>query len=359
MAHANMTETAVSPDAGSESLATAPDWEKVPFDVGCARCGNDLRGLTEPKCPGCSLEFDWAEAVPIEELTCAFCGYHLYGLATSRCPECGKTFEWSETLARYHRIRLPYFEYRWRDRPVKSFFGTWWRTLRPKRFWARMNLHDPPAVAALGAMVVIQTAGVYLAIALAMIVPDIIRYTTLLVSPPPAFAARGYTAARILAWAAQDIAGKFTHGIVWSGTAFCASWILLSLFSLLVFQQSMRRCRVRTSQVIRVWSYSMATALPPILFAATSTIQLLSRSWAWRGYAAAIAVIGVILVLLFVVRSIRYGYATYLGMRHALAVAISSQAMALMATLVIGDAVTSSKTSGAIVYMFGKWLGAW
>ena len=60
--------------------ATAPNWENVPFDVGCARCGNDLRGLTESICPACGLELDWADAVPIEQLTCLHCGYHLYGL---------------------------------------------------------------------------------------------------------------------------------------------------------------------------------------------------------------------------------------------------------------------------------------
>ena len=134
MAQANMTVTLVSPDAGSESVATAPDWEKIPFHVGCARCGHDLRGLSEPKCPACALEFDLAEAVPIEELTCARCDYHLYGLTNSRCPECGGAFDWEDALADYHRTRLPYFEYRWRDRPVRSFVGTWWRTLRPKRF---------------------------------------------------------------------------------------------------------------------------------------------------------------------------------------------------------------------------------
>ncbi len=67
----------------------APDWGKVPFDVACARCGEDLRGQTEPKCSACALVFDWADAVPLEELLCEGCGYHLYGLSETRCPEMG------------------------------------------------------------------------------------------------------------------------------------------------------------------------------------------------------------------------------------------------------------------------------
>ncbi len=68
--------------------APGPDWDKVPFHVGCARCGQDLRGLCDPVCPRCSLTFDWTEAVPIEELTCGRCGYHLYGLSRTRCSPC-------------------------------------------------------------------------------------------------------------------------------------------------------------------------------------------------------------------------------------------------------------------------------
>ena len=128
------------------SPTPAIDWNLVHFEVGCARCGHELRGLTDPKCPACSLEFDWADAVPLERLTCAKCGYHLYGLQETRCPECGEAFAWSDALAAYHRNRQPYFEFHWRKRPVRSFLVSWWSACRPKRFWKRVRLHDnaPP-----------------------------------------------------------------------------------------------------------------------------------------------------------------------------------------------------------------------
>ena len=86
-----------------EPASPPPNWDNVPFDVSCARCGHDIRGLTEPMCPACELEFDWAQAVPIEQLTCERCGYHLYGLRDTRCPECGRPFTWEEALTEYYR----------------------------------------------------------------------------------------------------------------------------------------------------------------------------------------------------------------------------------------------------------------
>ena len=89
-----------------------PDWAHVPFDVSCARCGQNLRGLQDPVCPACALEFDWSVAVPIENLTCLKCDYHLFGLTGNRCPECGTAFTWADVLEEFHRKRNPLFEYR-------------------------------------------------------------------------------------------------------------------------------------------------------------------------------------------------------------------------------------------------------
>ena len=119
--------------SASDSASEAPDWTMVPFDVGCARCGHDLGGLTDPVCPQFELEFDWADAVPIEQLTCAQCGYRLDGLSETRCPECGEPFTWAEALTDYHRRRKPLFEYQWRTRPIRSLLCTWILAIRPGR----------------------------------------------------------------------------------------------------------------------------------------------------------------------------------------------------------------------------------
>ena len=126
--------------------ALAPDWDAVPFDVACARCGHNLRGLSKPQCPACDLTFDWSEAIPLEKLVCGECGYHLCGLTETRCPECGTQFTWEDALAEYHRRKKLVFEYRWRDQPVRSLLGTWCLAARPKRLWSTLDLHDPPQI---------------------------------------------------------------------------------------------------------------------------------------------------------------------------------------------------------------------
>ena len=60
-----MTVRASVMQAATTTASAPPDWDFVPFDVACARCGHDLRGQSEPKCPACELTFDWSEAVHV------------------------------------------------------------------------------------------------------------------------------------------------------------------------------------------------------------------------------------------------------------------------------------------------------
>ena len=114
------------------SESNVPDWERIPFDVLCSRCGCDLRGRSEPVCPTCRLSFEWSDVAPIEQLTCLHCQYHLYGLSENRCPECGNSFTWEEVLTDYHHKRKPLFEYRWRKTPVRSFSAPGFAHCAPK-----------------------------------------------------------------------------------------------------------------------------------------------------------------------------------------------------------------------------------
>jgi len=84
-----------------------PDWERIGFEVCCARCGYNLRMLTAPRCPECGLEFEWGEALR-------------------------QAVSESDFL----------FEHQWRRRPVRSFAVTVWRSLLPGRFWRSVSIHD-------------------------------------------------------------------------------------------------------------------------------------------------------------------------------------------------------------------------
>jgi hypothetical protein len=78
-------------------------------------------------------------------LTCPRCRYNLHMLTVARCPECGLTFDWDQLIAAARqRVDSPLFEYRWNTRPVRSFFGTLYRTLNPWRLWRTARVEHFP-----------------------------------------------------------------------------------------------------------------------------------------------------------------------------------------------------------------------
>ncbi len=309
-------------------------------------------------CPACALAFDWSEAVPIEHLTCAQCGYHLYGLSETRCPECGQAFDWSEVLKRFYRTRLPYFEYRWRDRPVRSFFATWRRVLRPSRFWRKINLHDPPRPLALlltvGICVMLFAGTIVLGATLLEVYWNI-RYWFYWVP--------GRGTPMTLSWfagaALQCFLDFMQSDAVWIGTLLFGVWLITSLVSLLIFQQSMRLRRIRTAQVVRVWAYSVSM-IPPLFLIfgfAGAFIEALVKGW--PSSASIFVTCGLLVLDLHVLWSLRCAYRHYLGMPHAGAIAICSQVVAIPGAVVLIDALSPSGVFIKIVYVVGEWMGEW
>ncbi len=314
--------------------SAAPPWHLIHFDVLCARCGHDLRGQSEPICPACRFEFDWSVAAPLEELTCGHCNYHLYGLSDSRCPECGTAVDWNEALLRYRRREKPLFEYRWRDRPVRSFINTWLLACRPSRLWQRVSIHDDPALRPLvvwATIVIILVAilspiGFGLALwwnAYSRQIPGGPILVT--ISDIPEFALRLF---------------KFDEGYFLGAAIFLYS--VFSLGALLIFQQSMSICKVRRVHVVRVACYSVVALLPlfTILYLTVeyalindfwyrselgrwlqySTLGILLRPFLHFGLFAAIATIAV-----------AFAYRRYIKMPHSFWVAASSQLIAVFA----------------------------
>ncbi|HEX8522405.1 MAG TPA: hypothetical protein VF669_09125 [Tepidisphaeraceae bacterium] len=75
---------------------------------------------------------DWASLS--RELTCPLCDYNLRGLTEPRCPECGFCFAWNELLSP-DKIRHPYLFEHYPRRSAWSFVMTFAGALRPKKFW--------------------------------------------------------------------------------------------------------------------------------------------------------------------------------------------------------------------------------
>src|SRR5258705_7763065 len=83
---------------------------------------------------------DWATvSTPVE---CPLCLYNLRGLTEPRCPECGYQFQWAELLDPQHPRHPFLFEHHPR-RNLWSFFKTLFAGLRPRRFWTSVRpIHD-------------------------------------------------------------------------------------------------------------------------------------------------------------------------------------------------------------------------
>jgi hypothetical protein len=313
------------------SRSAAPDWNHVPFDVACARCGRDLRGLTEPKCPACALEFDWSDAVPIEQITCAECDYHLYGAQESRCPECGTKFDWDASLLRYRRMQRPLFEYRWRDEPVRSLVRTWRLLWRPKKFWKSLDLHDPPSPGPLAATWLI-TMLLYAGLAPVWVgIDNFVRYRWWGWGGPTG-SPWWLTLIDLPTWVFRAANQWYLWVNVLSGVL----WTLSSLAALLVFRQSMRHCKVKTAHVLRVWAYAVPQMLPlALLMFILAPLIDDSLFPLQRGLGEIVVLLVLAVFLIHVTWSLRCGYRYYLTMDRAWGVAIASQVMAALATMVL------------------------
>jgi len=302
--------------------SVAPDWRLIPFDVGCARCGQDLRGLVEPKCPACALEFDWSVAVPVEELVCSTCGYHLYGLTQTRCPECGTDFTWEGALAEHHRRRLPLFEYHWRNRPVRSLVATWRLSLSPKMLWRTIDIHDPPRIGALLVMafffIVVFSVGAVLfndvCDWLGAILGDLIGQRLMYF--------RGWGGP--LEW--ETGFGLLILSIGWLGG-------VLGLLSTL--RWSMAACRIKPAHVLRatVYSFVPAAAIPAVMvvtlfvYDAFMAIPMGVTPALDKGLGVLVALVNYGFALFAVVwplRSLAHAYRSYIRMPHAWGVAIAA-----------------------------------
>ena len=293
--------------------------------------------------------------MPIEQLTCRHCGYHLYGLRETRCPECGNRFTWERVLDEYRRRKKPLFEYRWREKPIRSLVRTWFWTLRPGRLWLRMDIHDPPSV---GPLLFMVLAGL-LAFLVALVVCNGIS-AWLLNSRWGASSTlwgigwtRRYNPLDLLMLIWESFGNANVYLVVES----IAAWLLCSLAALLVFRQSMRRYKVRTEHVLRVWAYALtfhlATAvLLVFLLHGLEFLGLLRR-------APNLELTVPLGVVAYVVWSIRCGYAKYLRMPHSSAVAAVTQLMAVLGALALFTALGQKSFAGFLIMQLFEWIGIW
>jgi len=328
---------------GRQASGAPPDWSLVTFPVGCARCGHDLRELNEPECPACKLRFDWADAAPIEHMKCPGCGYRLLGLPENRCPECGRRFDWNVLLLTHRHRNRALFEHRWRDRLVRSLIGTWWRTFRPREFWSGIDIHDPPQVGPLAALNLIAAAVFWAALPVLVLLVKFVWPTSW---QAPQWFGGGYnrlaTGSYNPVWDLVAYAlTASTRSPLFAGTArYWLFWWGLSFAALLVFRQSMRRCRIRLVHVWRVCVYGvfLPSCAVPVVACLLRGISDWAQPYTPALWCACCESLVIVACLVHVTRSLYWAYARYLGMPHAWAVALASQVIAVLASVTLAVA---------------------
>jgi len=299
------------------------------------------------------LDFDWSKAVPIEQLICRRCGYHLYGLTETRCPECGESFTWNQVLDDYHRRQKPLFEYRWREEPIRSLVRTWLLTLRPGKLWRQIDIHDRPRVGPLLVILVVAT----IAIGVVGIVPGFIEEAIDRWRFARQMAARGRSVPNLggmlptVAWLAWN------NRLLFEFVRFVGLWTFFTFASLLVFQQSLRRCRVRTMHVFRVCVYAVIGVAPlaAAVFFIASAVQRGFRTF-WF-FEEQIATVALILVVGFGAWSVGQGYRRYIRMPHSIGVVIAAQIVALLASAIACMWMFNSPYG--IMDVLFEWLDSW
>lgn len=188
----------------------APDWQTITLDVKCPLCGYNLRGLVEPRCPECGYQFDWPAVLDP------------------------------------NKQRHPYlFEHHPRSN-IRSFFQTLFRSpSSPARFWYTL---EPSHQIRTGRLVLYWL--IYASVPMLAIIGPI-AWIIWEESTTSRFGFFNTPWTQRLLFAAREME--------WSGVI--ASVVLFALFpwfnllALLIFQQSLRRSRIRPLQVLRCAIY--------------------------------------------------------------------------------------------------------
>lgn len=322
--------------------APVVDWEKVEGDIFCPLCDYNLRGLTDP-----------------------------------RCPECGYRFEWMDLIDPQRR-RHPYLFEHHPKRKVWSFFKTAWGGLRPRRFWKSLHPAQPSHARRLMLYWVLANSVLLLLPLLAVVAAgiDLTHYSqatrrTMIAQystsagqaalirdfgsragldqfldkyhPMPPSAAffkdlSGYLGLGPTgnAWVFAGIprSAPIDLTVIMVVSLLAVSWPWLTFLTLMIFQTSMARARVRVVHVLRCVVYGsdlvfwmVWVALAGILLC----VPLMMQPSADRAFFLGMLtlLLGLAYVVLFIYR-LTVAYARYLKFDHCLATVLASQVIVVL-----------------------------
>ena len=294
-------------------------------------------------------QIDWETQK--EELHCPLCDYNLRGLSQPRCPECGFQFSWQELLDA-QRITHPYlFEY-YPKNNIWSFRKTYWNDHFANSFWKELS----PANAVRKMRLLIY----WLAANLFFLVPILVPIVNQTIDNAIALNKKNIYMSKMFTSVAGGTYYQYSNGgrigritaaqyrqLVPSFSSWdylrailpnrplnttvdpplveLLLWPWLTLASLLVFQISMRRAKIKFSHVLRCAIYGCDFGF----------LMAMLLGWLWvtgnlnqsAGY--------ILLVIFFFVATNRLGqaYEYYLRFSHPVLTVAASQIVVLLAML--------------------------
>ena len=327
----------------------------------------------EPGRPDASAAPDWASVR--EPVCCPLCEYDLRGLAEPRCPECGYAFTWPDVLDPDRRLHPYLFEHH-PERNAWSFRRTLLGTLRPRRFWTALRPAQPGRARRLVVYWLLAAVPLLLA-AVAWSAKQTVNHVQSVT------AMRARVRAGLIANSntqqTRQIVKQFgsidayvdagyptTPGVRfyfkpnWTSAGpangvvlAILAWPWLTFLTLLVFQFSMRRARVRTVHVLRcvlygfdavlwaglivagavAWQLYSGGATPPAWGRQPRLLSGLLGAYTLDPVARAALCAGVVLLPFMVYRTI-VAYRTYLRFHRPAATVLASQIIVLLVVAV-------------------------
>jgi hypothetical protein len=249
------------------------------------------------------------------EVKCPLCDYNLRGLSDPRCPECGCGFDWAAVLDPANRLHPYLFEHH-PERNIRSFAQTLIHHLTPFQFWKTL---DPTH--RLRPRRILLYWAVYALIAFApavIVLVELVQYRLRWGRPN-----RGLS-----------IYLNVMNQTFWSKEGFTIGLaaLLLAVFpwfnflALMIFQQSMRRARIKPAHVLRCAVYSGDVIFWYALAAAVAILCLPARPRAGQTEQLMLLLtLGAFLAGLLNAVRLWIAYARYMKFKRPLAAVFASQ----------------------------------
>ena len=291
------------------------------------------------------------------ETLCPLCEYNLRGLGEPRCPECGYAFRWDELLDPAKQKHPYLFEHHPR-RNVVSLVRTLLGGLRPRRFWRTLNPAMPSRPRRLALYVILTTALLVVA-PLALFASETFEilydnlevraYLKPLLSNPNNVNTKqvvqqygsvdAYLAQEVPWWPTPRVVARAyrSTNIRWSHihTVFAVlAWPWLTFASLMIFQWSMRRAKVKQGHVARcvVYSFDWGFWLVPLVLVFLS--DRFARELLGLGPDRAVPILASVVFAVYGSYRLGAAYANYLRFEHPYETAMASQLIVLMVVLI-------------------------